>query len=259
MTGSPQPVVGVFSAPGPYRAAVAELPLRTRATGRAAGAIAVIPGAEGWVDAALVAARTGAAAVVVADPVFTASAELYRLADAPGIPLIVERPLLRADLVRIVIGTRADAPARVVVADAAAPRGRARHVARDAVGWLRVLCGDDLAVVRESGGLALLEGPSDVPVTLSVAETTRPGRGWIRVQALGEVVTDMDVEGDDARVSTSTSDGCLVSPRRYESSERLALRRAVEALQGTWPRDLDELSADTELVERLSTGGHRWR
>ena len=61
---------------GRYRAAVAELPLSARLATEAAGAIVVVPGDAGWVDAALAAAAAGAAAVVVARPALAPAADL---------------------------------------------------------------------------------------------------------------------------------------------------------------------------------------
>ena len=72
------------------------------------------------------------------------------------------------------------------------------------------------------------------------------------MQALGEVITDVEVEGRAGRLATASAAGRLVAPARFESSERLALRRALAAVAAhTTPTDLDDLAADTDLVERM--------
>ena len=123
---------------------------------------------------------------------------------------------------------------------------------RDAVGWLRIFAGDALTLVAADEGLALLETSAHMSATLTAVATARPDGGRVRVQALGEVITDVEVEGRAVRLATASPGGCLIAPTRFESSERLALRRAVGALaaQAT-PTDLGELVADTDLVERM--------
>lgn len=252
MTGAAADVVGVVDSTGRYHAAVAELPLSTRRAERASGAIVVTASTAGWVDAALAASAAGAAAVVVADPDFVPAAEMRRLEQGLDIPVIVERPLLRADAARDAADGRGGAVPRVLVADGAASEARLRSVARDAVGWLRVLAGDRLAVVTADGAFALLETEGGAAAALSITITSRPGRGWIRAHALGETITDVDVDGRASRIATASSAGRLTSPIRFESSERLALRRAVSAVTASdRPEDLRELLADTELVERM--------
>ncbi len=101
-------------------------------------------------------------------------------------------------------------------------------------------------------GLALVETSAGIAATLTSVTTMRPGSGRIRVQALGEAITDVEVEGRAARLSTASAAGRLIAPIRFESPERLALRRAIAALESAAaPADLDELAADTELVERM--------
>jgi hypothetical protein len=114
-----------------------------------------------------------------------------------------------------------------------------------------VLAGQALSLIAADRGLALLETDAGIAVTLSVVATRRPGRGWVRAQALGEVITDVSVEGREASVTTATRAGRLILPTRFESSERLAVRRALVALEGgDAPDDLAELVADTEQAER---------
>ena len=53
----------------------------------------------------------------------------------------------------------------------------------------------------------------------------------LRVQALGEATTELEIDAPLGRteLATSTVDGRLVAPARFEAGERAALRRAVEA------------------------------
>jgi hypothetical protein len=236
----------------PYRSALAELPLSTRATDLPAGAIVVVPGFDGWVDAAFAAAEAGAAAVVVADPAFESSDRVRMLADRLHIPVVVERPLLRADLAEDAIRSRMGAEPRLLVADASAGAAQLGVVAREAVGWLRVLARGALLLRRADGALGLFETGSGVGAAVSAVATSRPTGGLIRAQALGETTSDIEVEGRRARLVTSSVTGRVVAPARFESSERLALRRALEALTAqTGPSDLVELAVDTESAELM--------
>lgn len=252
MTGDAADVVGVVDPTGRYHAAVAELPLSTRSAERVPGALVVIPGTAGWTDAALAASETGAAALVVAEPEFVPAAELRSLAQGLHIPLIIERPLLRADVAKDAIDRRAGESPRVLAVDGGAGAAGLLSVTRDAVGWLRVLAGGGLAVASSDGALALLQTEAGIAGTLTVTVTARPGPGWIRAHALGETITDVEIDGRAARVTTASAVGRLTSPTRFESSERLALRRAVAVLADRdRSDDLGELLADTDLVERM--------
>jgi hypothetical protein len=243
-------MTGVLAPTAAYHSALAELPLSTRATDLHAGAIVVVPGVDGWVDAALAAAEAGAVAVVVADPAFESSARVRLLAGTLHIPVIVERPLLRPDLAEDAIRRRMGAEPRLLLADASADVAQLTAVARESVGWLRVLAGGALSLTRADGALALFETGSGVGGAVSVVATSRPAGGLIRAQALGETTTDIEVEGRRARLVTSTGAGRVIAPARFESSERLALRRALEALTAqTGPSDLSELAVDTESAE----------
>ncbi len=241
-------MIAVVADAAGYRAAIGELPLSTRRAERPAGAIVVVPGI-GWVDGALQAAAAGAAAIVIADPEATSAAEVRRLDGAIGVPVVVERPLLRRDVVDTAIGGREGAPASLLTVDGAAGSARFAVVLRDAVGWLRVLGGGALAVRSAGAGPVLLETHDGTVAALSVAMTAR-GPGWIRAQALGEVLTDVEVEAGAVLVATSSRAGRLVAPVRFESSERLALRRALAAMEASaQPPDIAEIRADAEIAE----------
>ncbi|SFS12939.1 hypothetical protein SAMN04487846_2590 [Microbacterium sp. cf046] len=248
-------MIDVDAPAGRYREALAELPLSARHAARPEGAIVVVPGRGAWVDDALAAVSAGAIALVIAGPAAAPAAHLRRLAGT-RIPIVLERVLLRADVSADAVGARAATlggmPPRVLVADVAASRAGLSAATRDAVGWLRVLAGESLTLVAADGGLALLETSTGTAATLTAVVTARSHAGRIRVQALGEVITDVAVEGRAARLATASPAGRLISPPRFESSERLAVRRAVEALAAqTTPTDLSDLVADTELVEQI--------
>ena len=217
-----------------------------------AGAVVVLGGATGWVDAVLEAAASGAIAILVADPAVVPADGLRLLADELRIPLIVERPLLRHDVAQAAAAGRQGAAARALSADAGAGAARMSAVRRDALGWLRVLAREPLAVVGGDRELTLLRTASGIPVTLSVAPSERPRGGWIRAEALGETRTDVRLEAADVRVTTSTRAGVLIAPTLFESSERLAVRRAIESLTAAdLAPDLDDLRADAALAEAI--------
>lgn len=248
-------MIDIHAPEGRFREAVAELPLSARRAGRPEGAIVVVPGQPGWVDAALAAVSAEAVALVIVDPVVESTGELRRLA-ASGIAVIIERMLLRPDVAGDAVAARAAAsgglPPRVLVADASASRAGLPAATRDAIGWLRILAGEALELVAADEGLALLETSAGLSATLTAVMTARPDAGRIRAQVLGEVTTDVEVEGPVAQLATSSATGRLIAPFRFESSERLALRRAVEALAAhTTPSDLTDLLADADLLERI--------
>lgn len=240
-----------------YRAAIAELPLRTRRGAGVAGSLVIVAGEPGWVDAVGAAAEAGAAAVVVADPAFAPAVDVRLLADRMRVPVIVERPLLRADIAADARDARARfgarAAHRAIVVDGAAPVARLSAVARDAVGWARELAGQAPSVITADRGLALLQSHDGIAATLCVTATRRPGRGWVRAQVLGEVISEVSVEGRESIVATVTAQGRLIAPTRFESSERLAVRRAVAALEGGVASvDLADLAGDTEAAEAMA-------
>jgi len=241
---------------GRFREALAELPLSTRIVEGEAGAVVVVPGGSGWVDAALDAASAGAIAVIVSRPGFAPAADIRRLEDSLRVPVVTERSLLRPDSAGDATAGRLTdsgwAAPRLLVADGIALSGLVPVVARDAVGWLRVLAGDDLDMVGTDGELALLETRGGIAATLSVVTTQRSGDGLIRAQALGEVLSEIEVDRGRTRVRTSTALGSMSAPDRLESSARLAVRRTLAALDaGERPDDLHRLVADTVLVEQM--------
>ncbi|MCR2808548.1 MULTISPECIES: hypothetical protein [unclassified Microbacterium] len=243
-------MIGVLAPAGAYRVALAELPRRTRLVDRADGAVVVLPGDPGWVEAGLAATAAGARALVVADPAFAPAADIHLLVSA-GIPVVVERPLLRADAAGDARDAGSDPP-RTVVADGAAPAAQLRCLLRDAMGWLRVLSGAPLRLAAADGALALLETSAGITASLTVVGSAG-ARRWIRAHALAEAATEVQVVDGRTTVARITDAGRLIAPARFESSERLAVRRALDALDHhRRPADLDELVADTALADRIA-------
>lgn len=231
-----------------YRAAAAELPLSASLGAEPAGAVVVVPGlaAVRWAIA------QGAAAVVVADVSSATSAEAAEVTGA-RVPIVLARPRLRADESDSV-SARAEQPRHVVADVVATPPERAAAVA-DAAGWIRILTGG-VPTVRavDPVGLALLDGPRGEAITLTVASPSARSRGAsLRVEALGEarVTIAADGTGGDLNVTMTTSAGALRAPRRWETTERHALRRALAALNGGPVTDLGDLAADLRVAEAL--------
>ena len=107
-------------------------------------------------------------------------------------------------------------------------------------------------LVAADGGLALLETSAGISATLTAVVTARPDAGRIRVQALGEVITDVEVEGRAGRLATASAVGRLVAPPGSSPRSDSRFGGAVEAFAAhTTPTDLDDLAADTDLVERM--------
>ena len=108
--------IAVHSGLGTYRVAAAELPASARIADSPDRAIVVVSGDGSWWDAAIRALDEGAAGVVVARP---ASAPGGALSSARGgsepRPLVIERPLLRADVACAAIAAGLPAPTALVV------------------------------------------------------------------------------------------------------------------------------------------------
>ncbi|WP_285318810.1 hypothetical protein [Pseudarthrobacter sp. lyk4-40-TYG-27] len=259
------PRAGVFTRSPAYVAAAAGLPASARLADDVCGAVAVIPGSGNWWAGLLDARDEGAAAVVIADP-----AALPREVFAAGtwsgdIPVVVDRPGLRADMVANAVRARRGTLPRVVTVECAAPAALLDAVIRDGLGWARTLTGSQLTLragmAAAQGVLALLDSPvaggSRIPSTLVGTALEGPAAGGlIQVLALGEVRTEVAIDHAAGRVKleTSTVEGALRAPERYEAPARLALRRAIEAASsGREVADLQELLEDQRLAHDVAS------
>lgn len=255
---------GVLTALPSYTAAVAELPLSAALAEDAGGAVVVVPGAGDWWQGMLAARAGGASAVVVADPGMLPRETLESRPWPGGIPVIVERPRLRPDVVADAVRARRGSPARIITVECAAPAAALDTAIRDGFGWQRSLAREQLTlrswIATAQGRMALLDSEASsggsVPATL--AATVMGGGcagGLLQVMALGEVRTEVTVDEPAAlmRLATSTEDGTLRARDRYESSARLALRRAFDACAlGGAVADLDGLLEDMALTWALA-------
>ena len=248
--------VPVFAALHAYRVAVASFPSRAHLAGNEAGAIVVVDGATDWWDTATAAVTAGASAIVVAEPGSTPPEVLGDAVQRFPVPIIVSRSRLRHDVASLAVEHRAGIQPRVVVAECRSPEGPLPAMVRDAVGWMRELSDTPLRVaassVGTSGGTALLRPAAEGPVRGSMTITvTRPEGTLLRVTALGETTTELEFDEllGRSELVTSTSEGRLVAPTRFEARERVALRRALEAVAGQRrPDDLINLIADEKAA-----------
>lgn len=251
-------MIPVYTAVARYRAGVAELPLSTARADSPVGAVVVLPGAAGWIDEVRAAVAAGARGVIVTDPAIAPAGDVRALAASVGVPVIIERPLLRAD---VAADAFSEGTPAIVVVDGAATPGSLDALARDAVGWARTLLAGTqpdgaLTVVEAGDGLALLQTDAGVGATVAVVATDRPGTGWLRATALGDPLVEVEVEGARARVTHSTSTGRRVAPERYEASARVALRRILAAVAGDpAPVDLALLADDTAISGAMLAAG----
>jgi photosystem II stability/assembly factor-like uncharacterized protein len=129
---------------------------------------------------------------------------------------------------------------------------------RDAVGWMRVLADARLVVASASaaaaGAAALVRSHDGGVVGSVLATVTRPEGALLRVQALGETTTEVEIDEPVGRseLSTSTEHGRWVAPSCYEAADRMALRRALRAVGATGSSpDLMDLLHDGEAASRL--------
>ena len=247
-----------------YRAAVAELPVTTIRSAGAKGSVVVVPGGGDWWRGMLDARDEGAVAVVIAGP-GTPRKALVQEAWPGDIPVIVERPRLRKDVVEDALRARGGSAARLVSVECAGPVAALDALACDGFGWLRSLAGVSPALksgaATGGGRMALLHHPGRpamAPGTLLATPVSgaHPG-GLLQVLALGEVRTEVTVDQPTGltRVETAAGEGSVRAPQRYESSPRLALRRAIAALTSGVPvMDLAELLDDMALALALRDG-----
>lgn len=257
---------GILTALPSYVAAVAELPLSAQRTDGANGAVVVVPGSGDWWQGLLAARARGAVAVVIADPGELPRKALEANPWSGGIPVVVERPRLRPDVVADAVRARGGSPARIITVECASPGAGLQAVVRDGLGWARSLTQGTLTlqacVASARGRIALLDSAKgtggSLPTTLAATETAaaagmRDG-GLLQLLALGEVRTEVIVDQPAGlmRLETSTEDGIWRASAHYESSARLALRRALEACASGEPvADLDEMLEDISLTTAL--------
>lgn len=254
---------GVFTALPSYIAAVAELPVSAELTDCIRGAVVVMPGSGNWWQGLLEARAAGAAAVVVADPGILPREVLESDTWPGGIPVIVERPRLRPDVVADAVRARAGGPATIVTIECAAPVHALDAVVCDGFGWARSLTQGSLALragfASEQGRMALLDAPgadggTSVSLMATAAGGFQSGGGLLQALALGDVRTEVLVDQPAVltRVEKSGNDGTLRAPERYEASARVALRRALRACSSGEPAaDLDGLLEDMALTHAL--------
>jgi hypothetical protein len=260
---SANPGLGIFTVLPSYLAAAAELAVSAALTRDVSGAVAVVPGSGDWWQGMLDARAGGAAAVVIADPAALPQKGPGAYPWPGDIPVIVERPRLRPDVVADAVRAGRGRPARIVTVECAAPAAGLEAVIRDGLGWARSLVRGPLTLQACSATaharIALLDSGGSaggaMPVTLgATAAAGLHADGLLQVLALGEVRTEVTVDRQAGltRLETSTEDGTLRAPERYESSARLALRRAIEAQSSGQPgTDLDELLEDMSLTRAV--------
>ncbi|WP_461173458.1 hypothetical protein M1D93_01570 [Arthrobacter sp. Z1-9] len=243
-----------------YTAAVAELPVSAVLSVTVEGAVAVVPGTGDWWKGMLAARAGGASAVVLADPAVLPRGAVESERWPGDIPVIVERPRLRPDVVAAAVAARRGSPARIITVECAAHAAGLGALICDGFGWMRHLAGGALAlqssIATVHSRIALLDSGDynggTVPATLSAtAIGGLHAGGFLKVLALGEVRTEVTVDQPAGltRVETSTEEGVLRAPDCYESSARLALRRAIDACLSDEPAaDLAELLQDMSVT-----------
>ncbi len=245
-------MIGVCTSLASYGAAIVELPQSARPSRELGGSIVVIEGHEGWFERAVSAVEAGAAGLVVADP---AVEDCVLSGDADSrlrrVPVALDRDLLRAD---VAADAAREAGASVLTATCAAPSEAFGRTVCDAVGWLRILAGSSLRVnaVKGRGGGVILAaetggGPAGLMARVLVEGAAVPR---LRVSAIGEVRTDVSAASASATVlKTDDERGTVIAPARFESRERLALRRVIAAVTcGSPLTDLAEFASDAAIA-----------
>jgi len=250
-------MIGLTTTLAGYRAAAAELSGRVRLIAES-GDIVAVSGDPSGLDIARRVTERGVRAVIIDRPRL-ASDDLGALR-ATGVAVILNRPALRADDAG---DASPSTTASAVSVQAHVARGALRGMLTDAVGWGRVLAAGPLAL-RAAGS----EGGRDGGERAVLADLTAPGRtgvaliaserlgtrGEARLRATVVAPERVDVVWSDgvALVTRSTRAGTLAVPRRWESPERLALRRALAALEGEAAiDDVDDWNHDAGIARAI--------
>ncbi|MEF2978448.1 hypothetical protein [Subtercola sp. YIM 133946] len=252
----------------PYLAVLGELQPDVVVSTRAEGSVVVLDGADGWVTRMHAAAASGARAVVVFEPQGVGEPD-HQALGGPGIAVVLDRRWLRPDVAADASAARAGDTVRAVIVECAGLAAENQALVRDGVGWARVLAGGRLRVtsVGSTGAatIVLLEGPDALPVTLSFSTLPSAGAGGlVRVSALGETRTEVTVDGvaGCTEIQTATRGGVATAAQRFESAQRLALRRAMAAIASegrSSPADLAEYSADAAVTAEILSAVARGR
>ncbi|QIG39194.1 hypothetical protein G5T42_06600 [Microbacterium sp. 4R-513] len=250
--------VPVFTSLDRYRGAIAELPATAAVAASPEGAVVVLDGAGRWWNDVGGALSAGAVAVVVSRPRAAPAEVLAAVAD---LPIVLERPLVRPDLASEVVEARSAArPPSAIVVECHAPAPALEAALAEALGWSRLFAGEQLEVqsARFTGGrgMALIEAGGAASVSLVVATSTgAPPDGRLRVTALGETLLELEIEDQDVRFAATDASSRRIWPTRFESPQRLALRRAAAVQTGQAPPDVAEFARDRTLAEAILRGG----
>ena len=250
--------IPVFSDLLAYRVAVAALPKSAHLASHPAGAVVVVDGSTRWEEAAADAVAAGASAVVVAEPPHVPHERPAQAVERVPVPIIVARSRLRHDVVSLAMEHRAEVRPRIVTAECRSTLDAVPGMVRDAVGWIRELAMGSLGVatsaVGAGGGTALLKAANGRPAGSMIVTVTRPEGTLLRVTALGETTTEMELDEPmgSFELVTSTSGGRLLAPAGYETGERVALRRALDAVAArTRPSDLANVMHDDGVARAI--------
>lgn len=246
--------VPVWVGDASFDAAIAQLPERVVRSAQPRGAICVVDGRRERHENVRTLLAEDAAAVVLAHP-GRARPELIGALDEAVVPVVVDRPLLRADDAEVV--SREALRPRHILVEAIGARPHFRAVLLDAVGWVRILDAGEIDVVSrartDDAVLAALRSSSGVEATVSGARLSTAVEPALAVDGLGErrLEVELDVAAGIRAVRVHGENGALVHASADEAHERLALRRALAALDGTEVADLDELRRDSRIVDAI--------
>lgn len=242
----------VWARDASFDAALAQLPDRVERAESPSGSILVLDGRRERPERVQALLAEQPLGVILTHPAIASRGVVDQLAGA-GIPVVTQRPLLRADDAAGVAG----APVRHLVIEALASRADLRSTLVDAVGWARVIVGGGLTVVatartRESL-LVAVESPAGIGVALGATRLAAAIGPALTVDGLGErrIGVRIDRAAGVREVTLHGEDGTAVAAPRRESSARLALRRMLAAGAGDPVDDLNALIHDRALADEL--------
>lgn len=240
--------VPVWASGPAFVAAISHLPDRVHRAARPDGAICVVDASREMLDDArsLVAARP--AALVLSHP-GAADEPFIDLLAAAGVPVVVDRPLLRADVAEQASGLGL----RHVIVEVVSRSTELREAVIEGVGWARTALGHPLRVVATTrtadARLGALEGSGGTTATVGATTQSTALPPALEVHGLGERRLEVEIDAvTGIRSRAHDADGFFEQAPRYESRERLALRRALEATSSV---DLSELVHDRAVADEL--------
>lgn len=246
---------------------LASLPESFRRSDGAAGAVVVVDGGPGWVDAAAAALRGGAIGLIVISPVPAELEPLRTALRSRPATVVVDSPWASnpavpgaAALIRSAIADAVHAECRLIQ-----PVGTdLDHALLHQLSLIRSLIGPVTSLSLLSRTANHVQGSArsgDLVVDLSITCTdARSAAAMTRMLLPNgsiEVLIPVPTSARPATVTVVNVDGMTMQPSLFESGHRATWRRLRSHLSdGDVPGDVEALEGDLAILRRADTARH---